>query len=72
MMDDITVNKAIDGTFLEFTIRARTDIVDPDESLRSLLKTPRALVEKGLEKFNCLKFYIVCEARFQVCTRLSR
>ena len=67
-MGEIVVNRALDNTFSNFTIKAiNTDIeADVESSLVDLLETPILIIEKCLEQLNCFKFYIVCEATFQV------
>ena len=67
----ITVQKALDNTFYEFTLDNEDTSVDPVNGLNLFLALSKRILVNCLQRFNCLKFYLVCNARFQVIFMLS-
>ena len=63
----IEVSKALDGTFVEYTIRD-LDVEDviPEMGLDNVLQIPSQIISQALKRRNCFKFYLKCEALLQV------
>ena len=68
----ITVQKALDNTFYEFTLDNENTSVDPENGLNSFLTLSKRILVKCLQRMNCMKFYLVCNARFQVIFLVQR